>query len=166
METVEQRKERTQNIIKILKKTYPNTRLALNYYNPLELLIALIPAARCTDERVNQVTAKLFKKYRTAKDWANADRAVLEEEIRSTGFFRQKAAAIQNCARVLVEKFRGRVPDKLEDLLTLPGVGRKTANILLGNVFGKPAIGVDTHVARVSYRLGLTKNTDPDKIEV
>ncbi|HYR82701.1 MAG TPA: endonuclease III [Terriglobia bacterium] len=163
--SLQSRKKRTQDIIKILKKTYPNTRLALNYSNPLELLIALILAARCTDERVNQVTAKLFKKYRTAKDWASVDRAVLEQEIRSTGFFRQKAAAIQNCAQVLVEKFGGRVPDKLEDLLTLPGVGRKTANILLGNAFGKPAIGVDTHVARVSYRLGLTKNTDPDKIE-
>jgi endonuclease III len=165
MRTGQQQNTATRDIIKVLKKAYPNTRLALNYSEPLELLIALILAAQCTDERVNQVTAKLFKKYRTAKAWSSVDRAVLEQEIRSTGFFRQKAAAILNCTRALLDNFHGCVPDNLEDLLSLPGVGRKTANILRGNALNQPAIGVDTHVARVSYRLGLTANTDPDKIE-
>jgi len=165
METAPQRKKRTGDIIKVLKQSYPEARLALNYSTPLELLIALILAAQCTDERVNRVTATLFKKYKTAKDWAGAKRSVLEEEIRSTGFFRQKAASIQNCTEALVKDFRGRVPEEMEDLLRLPGVGRKTANILRGNAFGRPAIGVDTHVARVSYRLGLTTQTDADKIE-
>jgi endonuclease-3 len=165
MENVEARKKRTRSIIKILRKTYPDARLALNFTNPLELLIALILAAQCTDERVNQVTAGLFRKYRTAKDWADADRAVLEEEIHATGFFRQKAASIHKCTDALIERFNGNVPRKLEDLLSLPGVGRKTANILRGNAYGDPAIGVDTHVARVSYRLGLTGQEDPDKIE-
>jgi endonuclease-3 len=165
MENGEARKKRTRSIIKILRKTYPDARLALNFTNPLELLIALILAAQCTDERVNQVTAGLFRKYRTAKDWASADRSVLEQEIHSTGFFRQKTASIQKCTDALDERFDGDVPRKLDDLLSLPGVGRKTANILRGNACGDPAIGVDTHVARVSYRLGLTKQKEPDKIE-
>ena len=156
---------RVNAIIKILKKTYPDVRLALDFQTPLELLIALILAAQCTDQRVNMVTPALFKKYRKARDWAKADRAVLEEEIRSTGFFHQKANAIQKATSRLVEEFGGKVPEKLEDLLTLPGVGRKTANILRGNAFGQPAIGVDTHVGRVSYRLALTAQKDPDKIE-
>jgi len=165
MENVEARKKRTRSIIKILRKTYPDARLALNFTTPLELLIALILAAQCTDERVNQVTAELFRKYRTAKDWATATRTVLEQEIHSTGFFRQKTASIQKCTEALLERFGGQVPRKLDDLLSLPGVGRKTANILRGNAYGDPAIGVDTHVARVSFRLGLTKQDDPDKIE-
>jgi endonuclease-3 len=155
----------TRTIITILKKTYPDVRLALDFQTPLQLLIALILAAQCTDQRVNMVTPALFKKYRKAKDWAQADRAELEEEIRSTGFFHQKANAIQKATSTLVERFAGKVPEKLEDLLTLPGVGRKTANILRGNAFGQPAIGVDTHVGRVTYRLGLTAQKDPDKIE-
>jgi len=165
MENAEQRKARAKSIIKTLKKTYPDAHLALDFASPLELLIALILAAQCTDERVNRVTPMLFRKYRNARDWMNADRFELENEIHTTGFFRQKAASIQKCTTELVERFGGEVPKKLEDLLTLPGVGRKTANILRGNAFGVPAIGVDTHVARVSFRLGLTKNTDPDKIE-
>src|SRR5262249_44655220 len=165
MENLEDRKKRVKSIIKALKKEYPNARLALDFNSPLELLIALILAAQCTDERVNRVTPMLFRKYRTAKDWANADRAVLEQEIHPTGFFRQKAASIQRCTAELVERFKGEVPRKLDDLLSLPGVGRKTANILRGNAFGDPAIGVDTHVARLSFRLGLTDQTDPDKIE-
>jgi endonuclease-3 len=114
---------------------------------------------------VNRVTGVLFRKYRTAGDWAQADRAVLEEEILSTGFYRNKAKAIQACTQALVDRFGGRVPGKLEELLTLPGVGRKTANILRGNAFGQPAIGVDTHVGRLARHLGLTKKKDPDKVE-
>ena len=165
MENLVGRQTRAKAIIKILKKTYPGARLALDFNTPLELLIALILAAQCTDERVNRVTPMLFRKYRSAKDWARADRRVLEEEIHSTGFFRQKAAAIQNSTSELVERFKGEVPRKLDDLLSLPGVGRKTANILRGNAFGDPGIGVDTHVARVGFRLGLTGQSDPDKIE-
>ena len=165
MENVETRKKRLKAIIKTLKKAYPNVHLALDFATPLELLIALILAAQCTDERVNRVTPMLFRKYRTARDWMNADRAVLEEEIHTTGFFRQKSASIQKATTELVERFGGEVPRKLDDLLTLPGVGRKTANVLRGNAFGQQAIGVDTHVARLSFRLGLTKQTDADKIE-
>lgn len=165
MENAEGRKTRVKTIVRILKKTYPDVRLALDFNTPLELLIALILAAQCTDDRVNRVTPGLFRKYRKAKDWADTDRAVLEEEIHTTGFFRQKSSSIQKCTAELVERFKGEVPRKLEDLLSLPGVGRKTANILRGNVFGDPAIGVDTHVGRVSLRLGFTTQTDPDKIE-
>ena len=166
MENLEHRKKRVKAIVKLLKKAYPDARLELDFTTPLQLLIALILAAQCTDERVNRVTPMLFRKYRQAKDWMNADRAELEEEIHSTGFFRQKASSIQKCTTALVERFGGEVPRKLDDLLTLPGVGRKTANILRGNAFGDPAIGVDTHVTRLSFRLGLTQETDPDKIEV
>src|SRR3954469_5938836 len=165
MENAADRKKRTKSIIRVLKKTYPDVRLALDFNSPLELLIALILAAQCTDERVNKVTPFLFRKYRTPKDWAESDRAVLEEEIHTTGFFRQKAASIQKGTTHLGERFGGEVPRKLDDLLTLPGVGRKTANVLRGNAFGDPAIGVDTHVGRLSFRLGLTKQTEPDKIE-
>jgi endonuclease-3 len=156
---------RAKDIIRILKKTYPDVRLALNFETPLELMVALILAAQCTDDRVNMVTPPLFRKYKTAAAWAKTDRAILEEEIRSTGFFHQKANSIQKATSMLVEKYGGKVPENLDDLLQLPGVGRKTANILRGNAFGQPAIGVDTHVGRVSYRLGLTANKDPDKIE-
>ncbi len=158
-------KRRTREIIKILDRTYQDATLALHFTTPLELLIALILAAQCTDERVNQVTASLFKKYRTPRDWAGLDRSTLEAEIRSTGFYRNKAKAIQECCRELVARFRGQVPDRIEDLISLPGVGRKTANILRGNAFGQPAIGVDTHVGRLAQRLGLTRETNPDKIE-
>jgi endonuclease-3 len=164
-ETLEQKRRRVKEIVQVLDRTYPGVTLALNFKTPLELLIALILAAQCTDERVNQVTAGLFKKYRSAEDWASADRAVLEAEIRPTGFYRNKAKAIQEACRKIVAQFKGKVPRALEDLVSLPGVGRKTANILRGNVFGQPAIGVDTHVARLAQRLGLSAEADPDKIE-
>src|SRR5437879_3078131 len=164
-ETLEQRRRRVRKIIARLKKVYPDARLALNFSNPLELLIALILSARTRDELVNAVTPELFKRYRTAADWANEKPEVLHKLLRRINFYRNKTRAIQKACRVLVEKFGGKVPDRLEDLLTLPGVGRKTANILLGNAFGQPAIGVDTHVARVSQRLGLTEHSDPDEIE-
>jgi endonuclease-3 len=164
-ETPEEMKRRVQKIFQFLDRAYPDTRLALNFTTPLELLIALILAAQCTDERVNQVTAGLFKTYRTPQDWASLDRSTLEAAIRSTGFYRNKAKAIQGCCRELVNRFGGAVPAKLEELVSLPGVGRKTANILRGNAFGQPAIGVDTHVGRLAQRLGLTTETNPDKIE-
>ncbi|HXF94314.1 MAG TPA: endonuclease III [Nitrospiraceae bacterium] len=164
-ETPKERRLRVRKIVRILDRTYPDSKLALNFTTPLELLIALILAAQCTDERVNQVTATLFPKYRRAEEWARIPRATLEAEIRSTGFYRNKAKAIQECCAALVERFQGAVPDRLEDLVSLPGVGRKTANIVLGNAFGRPAIGVDTHVGRLAQRLGLTKETNPDKIE-
>ncbi|MBI4041971.1 MAG: endonuclease III [Deltaproteobacteria bacterium] len=158
-------KKYVEEIVKRLKKAYGKVGLALHCSNPLELLISLILAAQCTDERVNAVTAILFKKYRTAGDWKKIPLPKLETEIRSTGFYRNKTRSIHNCCTMLDEKYSGRVPNELEKLLELPGVGRKTANILLGNAFGKPAIGVDTHVGRVSQRLGLTDQEDPDKIE-
>ncbi|MFQ5960442.1 MAG: endonuclease III [Candidatus Methylomirabilales bacterium] len=164
-ETPEERRRRVQEIMRILDSAYPGVTLALNFTTPAELLIALILAAQCTDDRVNQVTARLFKKYRAPRDWAAADRTTLEAEIRPTGFYRNKAKAIQECCRKIVAQFGGEVPQELEDLVALPGVGRKTANILRGNVFGQPAIGVDTHVARLAQRLGLSAQTDPDKIE-
>ncbi len=164
-ETPKERMLRVRKIVRILDRTYPDSKLALNFTTPLELLIALILAAQCTDERVNQVTATLFPQYRRAEEWARIPRARLEAEIRSTGFYRNKAKAIQECCTALVERFQGSVPDRLEDLVSLPGVGRKTANIVLGNAFGRPAIGVDTHVGRLAQRLGLTGETNPDKIE-
>jgi endonuclease-3 len=161
-ETPEERTRRVQKVIQILDRTYPNVALALSFKTPLELLIALILAAQCTDERVNQVAAPLFKKYRTTHDWAGADLATLEAEIRPTGFYRNKAKAIRACCQMLCDRFGGKVPQGLE---SLPGVGRKTANILRGNAYDQPAIGVDTHVARLAQRLGFTVQNDPDKIE-
>src|SRR6267378_6914009 len=165
MESLQQKRKRIRKIIKALKRAYPKVRLALNFSSPLELLIALILAARTHDELVNALTCKLFRKYRTAADWANERPEVLHKLLRSINFYRNKTRAIQAACRVLVEKYGGQVPDRLEDLLTLPGVGRKTANILLGNAFGQPTIGVDTHVARLSQRLGLTDHDDPEQIE-
>ena len=159
------RQKRVQKIIGILERSYPGTPLALNFNTPLELLIALILAAQCTDERVNAVTAGLFKKYLTPQDWSGLNRETLETEIRSTGFYRNKAKAVQECCTELVKRFGGEIPRTLEELVMLPGVGRKTANILRGNAFGQPAIGVDTHVGRLAQRMGLSLNTDPDKIE-
>ena len=165
METVAERKKRVTTIVRLLRKSYPDVRLALEFATPLDLLIALILAAQCTDNRVNHVTSVLFRKYRSAKDWAELDRDELEEEIRSTGFYRNKAKAIQACTRMIVDRYGGEVPDRLEDLLKLPGVGRKTANILRGNAFGQPAIGVDTHVGRLARRLALSQEKDADKVE-
>jgi endonuclease-3 len=154
-----------EKILDILKKEYPDARVTLDFKDPLQLLIATILAAQCTDERVNQVTKTLFTKYRKASDYARADLEILEGEIRSTGFFRNKAKSIVACGKSLVEKFNGQVPRTLEELTSLPGVGRKTANIILGNAFGQQAIAVDTHVKRVTHRLGWAKSDDPDKIE-
>jgi endonuclease-3 len=158
-------RRRVKEIIRILSKAIPDSRIALKFSNPLELLIATILSAQCTDVKVNQVTADLFKKYRSAKHYAEANLAELEEEIRPTGFYRNKAKSIQRCCQELVKRFAGDVPKTLEELVTLPGVGRKTANVILGNAFGMPGIAVDTHVHRVSRRIGLTKNDDPVKIE-
>ncbi|MFQ5847904.1 MAG: endonuclease III [Candidatus Methylomirabilales bacterium] len=164
-ETAQKKRQRVQKVLRILDRTYPDVTLALQFKTPLELLIALILAAQCTDERVNQVTGSLFKKYRTPHDWTGVDRTTLEAEVRPTGFYRNKAKAIQEACRGLGARFGGKVPRGLEDLVSLPGVGRKTANILRGNAFGQPAIGVDTHVARLARRLDLSAETDPDKIE-
>jgi endonuclease-3 len=159
------RTETALKILGILQREYPDARVTLDFKDPLQLLIATILAAQCTDERVNQVTKDLFKKYRKASDYAGADLRTLEGEIRSTGFFRNKAKSIIGCGQALVQKFNGQVPRTLEELTTLPGVGRKTANIILGNAFGQQAIAVDTHVKRVTHRLGWAKSDDPDKIE-
>ena len=165
MKRQEDLKKRAKEIIKILSKKIPDSRIALRFSNPLELLIATILSAQCTDVKVNQVTVDLFKKYRSVKDYAESNLAKLEEEIRPTGFYRNKAKSIQKCCQELVKRFGGEVPKTLGELVTLPGVGRKTANVILGNTFGIPGIVVDTHVQRVSLRIGLTKNNDPVKIE-
>jgi endonuclease-3 len=156
---------RIQKIVERLEQAHPDAKLDLDFTNPLELLVALILAAQARDDLVNQVTAKLFKKYQTAAAYARAPLPRLQAQIGKINFYRNKARSIHNCCAQIVERFHGRVPDTLDDLLTLPGVGRKTANILLGNAFGQKTIGVDTHVMRLSQRLALTKNTDPDKIE-
>ncbi len=161
----EKNRKRVKEIIKLLTKDIPDSTIALKFSNPFELLIATILSAQCTDVKVNQVTADLFRKYRSAKDYAEADLSKLEEDIRPTGFYRNKAKSIQKCCQELVDRFAEEVPNTLEDLVTLPGVGRKTANVILGNAFGIPGITVDTHVHRVSQRIGLTKNDDPVKIE-
>jgi endonuclease-3 len=154
-----------RKIAALLLKKYPEPKLALHFRNPLELLIAVILSAQCTDARVNEVTATLFKKYRKAKDFAAADPAVLEEQIRPTGFYRNKTKSVIACCRKLVEDFQGEVPHTLDELTTLPGVGRKTANMVLGNAFGVPGIAVDTHVLRVSNRLGLAHSDDAQEVE-
>jgi endonuclease-3 len=152
-------------ILRLLKKMHPQARCELTYSNPLDLLVATILSAQCTDERVNRVTPALFKKYPSAREYAEASLEALEADIRSTGFFRNKAKMIRGCGQELLTRFGGKVPDNLEDLVSLPGIGRKTANVVLGNAFGVPGVTVDTHVLRVSRRLGLTDNTDPVKVE-
>ena len=165
-ETQPAKAARTRQIIAALKKTYPEAHCELNYSNPLELLIATILSAQCTDKRVNLVTAQLFKKYRSAADYAKADTARLEEEIKTTGFFRNKARSIKQCCEALVAQHRGQVPKTMDELTQLGGVGRKTANVVLGNAFNvNSGVVVDTHVARLSQRLGLTKEKDAVKIE-
>jgi endonuclease III len=159
------KKARIKQIIKRLEKVHPDAKLDLDFTNPLELLIALILAAQARDDLVNRVTVDLFKKYRTAEAYARETLPKLESQINKINFYRNKTKAIHNCCSEIVKRFNGKVPDRLEDLLSLPGVGRKTANIVLGNAFGQQTIGVDTHVMRLSQRLGMTKNTDPDKIE-
>jgi endonuclease-3 len=157
--------KKLDHLIKVLDREFPNPKVELRSSNPLELLIATILSAQCTDDRVNKVTPHLFKKYKGAKDYAKADQAVLEQEIRSTGFYKNKAKNIIRCCQALVDKHGGRVPQAMEELIELPGVWRKTANVILGNCFGQPAIVVDTHVRRVSQRLGLARSEDPDEIE-
>ena len=158
--------ERVKKIIAGLVKTYPNAHCELNHSNPLELLVATILSAQCTDKRVNLVTADLFKRYRSANDYAGADPAELEQDIKTTGFFRNKAKNIRTCCRKLVEFHHGEVPRTMEELTHLDGVGRKTANVVLGNAFDvNVGIVVDTHVARLSARLGLTSEKTPEKIE-
>ena len=149
----------------ILLKRYPDPKLALRFSNPLELLVAVVLSARCTDARVNEVTKALFRKYASAADYARADRETFEQEIRPTGFYRNKARTVIDCCRKLVHDFHGTVPSTIEELTTLPGVGRKTANMVRGNVFGHQAIAVDTHVLRVANRLGLAHSKDADKVE-
>jgi endonuclease-3 len=158
--------ERATKIIAALQRIYPNAHCELNFSNPLQLLIATILSAQCTDKRVNLVTAKLFKKYRSAKDFADAPLAEIEEAVKTTGFFRNKAKNIHACCRKLVELHGGEVPRTMDELTSLAGVGRKTANVVLGNAFGiNVGVVVDTHVTRLSNRLGLTKQTDAVKIE-
>lgn len=155
-----------QEMLSRLRKAWPDATCTLDYSNPLELLVATILSAQCTDERVNALTKTLFKKYRSARDYATSKSAELEHDIRPSGFFRNKAKSIQGACRKIWEEHEGKVPDSMEALLTLPGVARKTANVVLGNAFQIPSgIVVDTHVSRVSQRLGLTKNTRPEKIE-
>jgi endonuclease-3 len=158
-------KKRVHAILKILRATYPDVKTALYYKTPLEMLVSTILSAQCTDVRVNEVTKTLFKKLRTAKDYAEVSLADLEELIRPTGFFRNKAKNIKACCQALLENHGGKVPDSMEYLVKLPGIGRKTANVVLGSAFGIPGIVVDTHVKRLSQRIGLTKEKDPVKIE-
>jgi len=160
------KKERTAEIIKRLKKAYPDAHCALNHTNPFELLIATILSAQCTDRQVNIVTADLFRKFRKPQDYLDVSQEELEKEIRSIGFFRSKAKNIRAASEKIITEFGGKVPDSMDELLTLNGVGRKTANVVLGNAFGiASGVVVDTHVERLSQRLGLTKNKTPDKIE-
>ncbi len=163
-ESLEARRKRATKLVATLKKAYPDAKIALDFETPLELLVATILAAQCTDERVNMVTPALFGKYRSARDWARIPAGTLEREIRSTGFFRAKTRSILGMARALVERHGGEVPRSRESLVALPGVGLKTANVVLGNAFGEQAVAVDTHVFRVSQRLGLARSDDPDRI--
>lgn len=158
-------KAKVQAILELLEQHYPAAHCTLDFANPLELLVATVLSAQCTDERVNKVTPQVFKKYPTAADYASAPLAELEDAFHSTGFFRQKAKSIKQICQTLVNQFNGQIPPSLAELVKLPGIGRKTANVILGNSFGIPGIVVDTHVGRVSQRLGLTKNTDAVKIE-
>ncbi len=158
-------RERVKRIIKILSREFPNVRIPLRYSTPFELLIATILAAQCTDMKVNEVTETLFKKYRSPRVYVEVGLDELERDIRPTGFYRNKAKSIKRCCQILITRFEGNVPDTLDDLLTLPGVGRKTANAVLGNAFGIPGIIVDRHVQRVSRRIGLAKNVDPTRVE-
>jgi endonuclease-3 len=158
-------KKKVAKLIPLLKKHHPDAQCSLNFKNPLELLIATILSAQCTDERVNKVTKDLFKKYKSAEDYARARPAILEGDIRSTGFYKNKTRSIINCCKKIFQDHKNSVPATLEELVKLDGIGRKTANVILGNAFGTPGITVDTHVKRLSNRLGLTKNQDPVKIE-
>lgn len=159
------KKERTLKIIEIFDKLYPDAVCSLEYGTPLQLLISTQLAAQCTDARVNIVTKDLYKKYKNAEDFANADLSELEQDIKSTGFYRNKSKNIIACCKMLLEKYNGVIPDNMEQLLELPGVGRKTANLVLYEVYGIQGVVVDTHAKRLSNRIGLTTNEDPEKIE-
>ena len=163
-EAQDAKKQRARRIIAALEKAYPDAKCALEFTTPLELLVATIMAAQCTDERVNMVTSSLFEKYRSAADYAGASPKTFEREIQSTGFFRAKTKSVLGMARALLDRHGGEVPADREALVALPGVGLKTANVVLGNAFGDPAIAVDTHVFRVTQRLGLAKAEDPNRI--
>ncbi|MEM7008639.1 MAG: endonuclease III [Thermodesulfobacteriota bacterium] len=164
-ETESAKKQTALAVLSLLEDEYPNARCHLNFEGPFELLIGCILSAQCTDKRVNQVTPELFRKYPTPYEFSKADQSELEEEIHSCGFYRAKAKSIVNCTKALVEEYDGEVPKTMDELTKLAGVGRKTANVVLGNYFGIPGIIVDTHIKRLSTRLGFTKNTDPTKIE-
>jgi endonuclease III len=165
-ESLADRKRRARAILRRLAKAYPDAHCALNFRNPLELLVATVLSAQCTDVRVNQVTPALFAKYRTAADYARAKAGDLERDIRPTGFFNAKARSLRRAGAAIAAEHGGRVPDTMEALTALPGVGRKTANVILGNAFGKDeGFVVDTHIGRVARRLGLTRETDPLKVE-
>jgi endonuclease-3 len=159
-------KARALRIMELLEKEHPDAKVALHYSNPLELLVATILSAQSTDETINKVTKTLFKKYAKPEDYANADLKELEQDVRSTGFYHNKAKNLQNSAKMLVEKYNSKVPNTMEELVKLPGVARKTANIVLTNAYGVIAgVAVDTHVRRLAQRLGLSENNDPNKIE-
>jgi endonuclease-3 len=163
-ESAAAKKARARNILKRLERAYPGAAIALRFRNPLELLVATILSAQCTDERVNAVTETLFERYGGARDYAEAEPAALEREIHATGFFKAKARSLIGMGRALMQRHAGVVPRTVEELTALPGVGRKTANVVLGNAFGVPALAVDTHVLRVSQRLGLARAEDPEKV--
>jgi endonuclease-3 len=163
-ESIDARRARARQILALLRRAYPDARIALEFANPLELLVATILSAQCTDERVNLVTRSLFQRYRTAADYAKAMPETFEAAIRPTGFFRAKTRSILGMAKALVDKHGGEVPADRAALMELPGVGLKTANVVLGNAYGRQALAVDTHVFRVSQRLGLAKSGDPDEI--
>jgi endonuclease III len=157
--------EKIKIILPALDRLYPQAHTALSHRTPLEMLVATILSAQCTDKKVNEVTRTLFKKYRNARDYAESELADLEADIRSTGFFHNKAKSLKNCCLELIRRHRGEVPRTMEELTALPGIGRKTANVVLGSAFGIPGVVVDTHVGRIVQRLGLTREKDPEKIE-
>ena len=165
IKNIKEKKKRAEEIIRIFENEYRDADCTLDYQSPLQLLIATQLAAQCTDARVNMVTPALFKRFKSVQDFADADEAELSEYIRSTGFFRNKTKNIIACCKKLISDFGGEVPKTMDELLTLPGVGRKTANLVLGDIFGIPGIVVDTHAGRLSRRMGFTKNTDPFKVE-
>ena len=159
-------KARALKVIELLEKEHADAKIALHYSNPLELLVATILSAQATDEQINKITPSLFEKYRTAEDFANADLKELEQQIKSSGFYHNKAKNIKNCCKMLVEKYNGKVPKTMDELTELPGVARKTANIVLANAYGVvEGVAVDTHVRRLAQRLGLSEYDDPEKIE-
>jgi endonuclease-3 len=165
MESLKKKRKRAELIYENLDPLYTYEKTALKYRSPFELLIATILSAQCTDKQVNQVTKNVFKKYRTPRDYLSVSESELEQDIRPTGFFRNKAKSLKGCCRGLLDLYRGEVPSTMEELLKLPGVGRKTANCVLGAAFDVPGVVVDTHVKRLAYRLGLTDSQDPEKIE-